>query len=307
MAIHTAINQSQIEELLQLYSIDKLLNFSGIQAGITNSNYLLETHQGKHILTIFEELKPQQLPFFINLMDFLAKNNIPCAQPIADKNTLFIHTIQQKPCVLIEYLSGNTIDHPQLIHCQAIGETLAKMHCVTRKLTEPQPSLRGSHWHKTTSEKVIPRLSSEDKDLLIDELNFQAQQDYSNLETGIIHADLFPDNALFHNNHLTGIIDFYYACTGYYCWDLAVTVNSWCADPNTIFDEEKTTILVQAYQAHRPFTMAEKKHWNAIRRSAALRFWLSRLYDFHFPSLRKGVMIKNPDEIKKQIMKLRLS
>lgn len=303
MAIHTIVSQQQIVELLKSYSAGNLITFSGIQAGITNSNYILETDENKLILTLFEELKPNQLPFFINLMRFLANKNIPCPKPIADQNNTFIHIINGKPSILIEFLAGNTSENPTIAQCSEIGQHLANMHLVTPQFTEKQANLRGENWHKLTIEKVISYLSNEDKQLLEHEINFQQQQNYVDLPQGIIHADLFPDNALFLINKLTGIIDFYYACNGYYLWDLAVTTNNWCFNDRT-FDQEKIDALINAYQKQRPFNSIENTHWNAIRRSAALRFWLSRLYDYHYPRKAKFVQIKDPTEIKNQIIQL---
>jgi homoserine kinase type II len=305
MSIHTHITPTHITQLLESYAIGNLVAFSGIDAGITNSNYRIQTTQNKYILTLFEALTATQLPFFLDLMSFLATNNIPCPQPIADQRNHYIHHINNKPAVFIEYLPGDTPITPTIEQCIEIGKFLAMMHLATPLFGQKKISSRGAQWHKSTTAKIIAHLSTKEKILLEQEMYYQQQQNYSALPQGIIHADLFPDNALFLNNTLTGIIDFYYACDGYYLWDLAVTVNSWCLNADNHFNQKKIDALLNAYQTQRPLTPAELTHWNATRRSAALRFWLSRLHDYHYPSTAGTVHIKDPHEIEQHIMQLK--
>lgn len=305
MSIHTVVTTLEIVKLLEKYAIGELTSFSGIQDGITNTNYRIIVDEDFYILTLFEDLSAKQLPFFIQLMSFLADNDIPCPQPIADKKGRYIHEVQRKPAVIMEYLVGNTPTFPTLDQCIAIGETLARMHLATAQFDQTHTNSRGKQWHHDTAKKVFDRLSDEEQRLLKQEFTFQEQQDYTDLPEGIIHADLFPDNTLFLDDvMLTGVIDFYYACTGYYLWDLAVTVNSWCVNPDNTFDPIKIDALLNAYQEYRPLNAAEKAHWPAIRRSAALRFWLSRLHDYHFPSTTGSVQIKDPKDIEQQIKQL---
>lgn len=313
MSVFTSVSIPQLQSWLKDYSIGELVELKGISAGITNTNYFVTTQingsQTKYVLTLFEHNTLEELPYFIDLMSHLAAHGIPCPKPIADKTGVSLHELNGKPAVLISCLKGSDVETPSMAQCAAVGTVLAKMHIVGQSFEAQFPqhdshNQRGIDWRIKTSAQVLPHLSADDQQLLNETLAFQAQLDTTQLPMGVIHADLFRDNVLFDGNEIGGLIDFYYACHDVLAYDLAIAINDWCVNADGSFDASRLEAMWNAYQAIRPFTPAEHTAWPAMLRIAALRFWLSRLYDKIYPQAGELTHAKDPNHFQR-ILKLR--
>ncbi len=299
MSVYTSISKGELEEFLAGYSIGELRKFAGITSGIENTNYYVTTSGGEYVLTIFEKLPATELPFFLDLMAYLAEHRIPCAHPARNKAGNYLGELKGKPAALVQRLPGRSLDHPKPIHCAAVGEVLARLHLAGQGFPQSRENDRGPRWWKQTAGALFERLSSEDAALLKEELHFQSRYRSFDLPRGIVHADLFRDNVLFEGDKLGGLIDFYYACTDILLFDVAVTANDWCNAADGALDERLTRSLLKAYQNIRPITAVERDAWPAMLRAAALRFWLSRLYDMHFPRPGEITHTKDPEVFKR--------
>ncbi|MEO1889506.1 MAG: homoserine kinase [Cycloclasticus sp.] len=299
MSVYTVVERAQLIQHLKSYPLGELVNFEGISSGIENTNYFVTTTNGDYVLTLFEELKAEDLPYFLSLMDFVADQGIPSARPIRNNAREFLSVLNGKPAAIVEKLSGNDIEHPNVIQCSVIGKTMAQLHLASLKLDISRENGRGGNWRKQAAHLLAPLVDQHSADIIRDELKFQTDYDTLGLPRNVIHADLFRDNALFCGDELSGIIDFYYACNDYFIYDIAVAVNDWCAEPNGTLNQEKFNAFMRAYQAIRPLTTDEIKHWPMIIRAAAFRFWLSRLRDVHFPKEGEMTHLKDPDAMKR--------
>ncbi len=295
MSVYTTIERSTLEQFLRRYDLGALVSFEGISAGIENTNYFVTTERGEYVLTIFEELSAEELPYFLDLMAFLAEHGVPCAHPEADREGRYLQSLMAKPAALVRRLAGASVEHPNTVQCAAIGAALAVMHREGRRFPRRRDNPRGPRWWAETARQVLPRLAPEDAELLQEELRFQRLHKLADVPRGVIHADLFRDNALFVKDALTGIIDFYYACNDALLYDLAVTVNDWCSTADGSLDAARLTALLEAYRPIRSFTPMERGAWPVMLRAAALRFWLSRLKDLHFPKEGEITHTKDPD------------
>ena len=299
MSVYTNVLPHELDEFLRNYTLGQLQQFVGISDGIENTNYFVTTSKGHFVLTIFEQLASKELPYFLELMAFFSEAGIPTAHPIPDNEGKYIRSIKNKPTALVKRLNGASIDVPNAKQCKEIGFQMAKMHTLGKKFKFSQESSRDESWRSETIELVMPKLSNYDQDLLNNEIEHLKSFTINNLPVSIIHADLFRDNALFIDDELTGIIDFYYACNGYAIYDLAVTVNDWCTSGDKIGDQKNLISLLGAYQEVRTVSDEERDCWVYVLRLAALRFWLSRLRDKYFPRSGEITHIKNPDRFKK--------
>lgn len=309
MSVFTSVSIQELQVWLQDYAIGEVVELKGISSGITNTNYFVTTTQGKYVLTLFEHNTLEELPYFIDLMSHLSAHGVPCPQPIVNNAGISLHMLNGKPAVLISCLNGLDISAPEPRHCAEVGTVLAKMHLAGQSFVEnvidqPHRNPRDSDWRIRTAEQVMPHLALTDQQLLKDTLAFQATLDVSALPKGIIHADLFRDNVLFDGDKVGGLIDFYYACNDVLAYDLAITVNDWCVQADGALDDARLNAMLEAYQAVRPLTEAEHSAWNSMLRIAALRFWLSRLYDKIYPQDGELTHAKDPDHFK-NILKLR--
>jgi homoserine kinase type II len=311
MSVFTTVTTQQLQVWLEGYAIGELLELKGISAGITNTNYFVTTSQNKYVLTLFEQNTIEELPFFIDLMDHLAHHGVPCPQPISNSKGEALHMLNGKPAVLISCLSGRDVEAPSAAHCAEVGAVLAKMHIagqsfVEKNAVQPHRNPRDAAWREKTAQQVMPHLSADDQLLLQTTLQFQANLNMAALPSGVIHADLFRDNVLFDGDKVGGLIDFYYAYRDAFIYDLAITVNDWCVQSDGRLDPIKLEAMLQAYQTVRPLTSLEQEAFNSMLRIAALRFWLSRLYDKIYPQDGELTHAKNPDHFK-NILKLRIS
>ena len=298
MSVYTRIERDELEQFLTEYSIGELVEYEGISAGIENTNYFVTTTQGQYVLTLFEALSMDELPYFLDMTAHLADKGIPCPHPIPDNNNHYLRKLNGKPAAFVTRLKGINVINPNIEQVIALGSQLGCMHVAGQGFKQSRDNARGLKWWVETSKKVSSKLSDDELKMLENEIEFQKLHDRSDLPTGIIHADMFRDNVMFTDNTLTGIIDFYYACNDVLLYDIAVTVNDWCSTEDGSLDEEKTIAFVRAYHEKRPLSEQEHSMWPVMLRAGALRFWLSRLHDLHFPRDGELTHTKNPDAFK---------
>jgi homoserine kinase type II len=288
MAVFTAVTLDDLTQWIRQFPLGQPLALQGIASGIENTNFFLTTERGEYVLTIFENLGFEQLPFYLQLMRHLAARGIPVPDPVANDRGELVAALHGKPAAIVSRLAGSSQMDPQPPHCAAVGAVLARMHLAGRDFPLVQPNLRGLEWWSETAPKVLPFLTPANAELLSREIAFQqrfaATDTYRRLDRGPVHADLFRNNVMFVGEQLTGCFDFYFAGCDTWLFDLAVTVNDWCIDLDSgKLDEARVSALLAAYRAVRPFSVDDHAAWPSMLRAAALRFWLSRLYDLHLP------------------------
>lgn len=302
MAVFTELAFDEVRRWLQPLAVGELVSLQPVKAGIENTNYFVDTAGGRWVLTVFERLDFEQLPFYLRLMQHLARRELPVPEPRADAAGEIVHRLRDKPAALCTRLVGRHELHPGLGHCAQLGQVLARMHVAAGDFALKQPNLRGLPWWRETAPRVRPYLDADAAALLDEELGFQEQlaasAAYAGLVRGPVHADLFRDNVLFDDTdgavHLTGCVDFYFAGVDTLLFDLAVCINDWCIDDDSgRIDEPRAAALTTAYQRHRPLSPVEHRLMPALLRAAALRFWLSRLADLHLP--RNAAMLQPKD------------
>jgi homoserine kinase type II len=302
MAVFTAVSEDEASALLRALKLGELASLRGIQSGIENTNYFVTARdvlgEREFVLTLFERLDFAQLPFYLHLMKHLAQHGIPVPDPAADANGDILHTVGGKPAALVNKLEGKHELAPGPEHCAQVGAMLARMHLAGRDYNRHQPNLRGLAWWNETVPVVLPFVTEAQAALLRSELAFQnhiaASSVYRALPRGPVHADLFRDNTMFEGGKLTGFFDFYFAGVDAWLFDLAVCLNDWAIDlPTGVHDADRASAFVQAYAAVRPLSAAERQLLPAMLRAGALRFWISRLWDFHLP--REASMLKAHD------------
>ncbi|MFL9879152.1 homoserine kinase [Herbaspirillum rhizosphaerae] len=311
MAVFTPVSLDDLSGWISQFSLGKALAIKGISSGIENSNFFITTESGEYVLTLFEKLSFEQLPFYLELMRHLAQRDVLVPAPIPNKNGSIINALNGKPAAIVTKLEGAYQPKPQSVHCAEVGTMLARMHLAAKDFGIRQPNLRGLPWWRQTAPVVLPYLNEETQNLLRTEMQFQedfaASDIYAQLPNGPVHADLFRDNAMFVDTRLTGFFDFYFAGCDTWLFDLAVTVNDWCIDlPTGALDLPRVQAMLDAYHAVRPFTPAEQQAWNASLRAAALRFWLSRLYDFYLPRAAEMLTPHDPTHFER-ILRLRVT
>ena len=298
MAVFTEVSEQQADQLMQQLHLGELVSLQGISGGIENTNYFASTASGDYVLTLFERLNHAQLPFYLQLMKHLAGQGIKVPMPQADLQGSILFTMCDKPAAVVERLQGNSELNPSAAHCQAVGDMLARMHLAGASFDLAQPNLRGLPWWNETAPIVLPYLTQEQTALLASELAFQnhvaASSAYRALPCGPVHADLFRNNVMFEGDALSGFFDFYFAGVDNWLFDIAVALNDWCIDLDTgAFDAPRLAAMLDAYQAVRPLQAAERQLLNPMLRADALRFWISRLWDFHLP--REASMLQAHD------------
>ena len=298
MAVFTEVSESQAQDLLDRLNLGTLSALRGIEGGIENTNYFVSTDQGEYVLTLFERLTHEQLPFYLYLMKHLAGQGIPVPDPAPDASGDVLHTVCGKPAAVVNRLEGRSQLAPGPVHCAAVGEMLARMHLAGQDYARSQPNLRGLAWWNETVPVVLPHLSEAQSALIRSELAYQnhvAQSSaYAALPRGPVHADLFRDNVMFEGERLTGFFDFYFAGVDSWLFDLAVCLNDWCiTHADGRHEPARAQAMLAAYQSVRPLSGAERRLLPAMLRAGALRFWVSRLWDFHLP--REAAMLKPHD------------
>jgi len=298
MAVFTPVTEEQAALLMSQLGLGELTELRGIEGGIENTNYFATTDLGDYVLTLFERLNHEQLPFYLYLMKHLAEKGIPVPNPAANQDGDILHTLCDKPAAVVNRLLGKSQLAPDADHCAAVGAMMARMHLAGEDFNRSQPNLRGLAWWNNTVPVVLPYLDKDQASLLQSELAYQnhiAQgAAYQALPKGPVHADLFRDNVMFEGEKLTGFFDFYFAGNDTWLFDLSVCVNDWCIDLNSgEHAPERALAMLNAYQEVRPLRSAERQLLPAMLRAGALRFWISRLWDFHLP--REASMLKPHD------------
>ena len=284
MAVYTHLSADEIRKFLTEYDIGQLLNFSEIAEGVENSNFLLTTSKNKYILTLYEKrVDPHDLPFFLELLSHLASAGLSCPLPVEGTDGKALRTLCGKPAAIVTYLQGSWPRQTTSNHCKALGSTMAIMH-------EFGKSFQGTRTNALTLTAWRPLLDScrlPEREIYITlfnelnrELNWLEANWPKSLPSGIIHADLFPDNVFFKNNDLSGVIDFYFACNDFLAYDIAVCINAWCFDENEFFDLEKSRSILTAYNQTRALCEEEVLSLPVLIRGSAIRFLLTRLYDW---------------------------
>ncbi len=303
MAVFTHVPFDEAAQLLHRLQLGRLSRLEGIASGIENSNYFATTDQGRYVLTVFERLGFEQLPFYLQLMKHLFEGGIPVPAPQSSATGELVHMVQGKPAAVVDRLAGGHRLNPGIDHCRSVGAMLARMHLVGQTCPVQQSNFRGLAWWTQTVPVVMPFLSEAQALFLRDELAYQQQlaasHRFAQLPQGPIHADLFRDNVLFDTgphgvDQLSGFFDFYFAGTDVFLFDLGVCLNDWCIDAdNGQLIAERAQALLGAYDSVRMLESAELSLLPGLMRAAALRFWISRLWDKHLP--RDATLLKAHD------------
>ena len=301
MAVYTQISIDELNVFLSKYNIDNINEFSGIRGGTSNSNYLLTADNKKFILTIFEERTNQEnLPFYFDLMNHLNAHDIKCPEVIKDKQGNFSNSIKQKHAVITSFLTGSSLEKIKPIHCSNLGLTIAKMHNASEKLNIKRENELGFDKLGIIIEKLKTykkHIDDEKLKFIEDEFLFLSREINKDLPSGIIHADLFPDNIFFEENNLTGIIDFYFSCNDFYAYEIAICLNAWCfEESNNEFNPTKAKYLLGSYNQERKFSNEEVEALPLLARASALRYLLTRLLDFYSHEDSDLILKKDPNE-----------
>ncbi|WP_181705897.1 homoserine kinase [Chthonobacter rhizosphaerae] len=299
MAVYTEVSDDELAAFLTRYDLGGLVSLKGIAEGVENSNFLLRTETGTYILTLYEKrVNPNDLPFFIGLMEHLAAAGITCPQPVKARNGEALGDLAGRKACIVTFLDGVWVKRPTVTHCRQLGEVLAKLHLAGRdfKMARPNALSVGS-WRplfdqsRDRADEVVPGLVAEiDADLDALEDGWPAD-----LPAGVIHADLFTDNVFFLKDRLSGLIDFYFACTDSFAYDVAICLNAWCFEPTHELNVTKSRAFLTAYAEIRPFTDAEIAALPMLARGAAMRFFLTRLYDWL--TTPAGALVKKKDPL----------
>jgi homoserine kinase type II len=305
MAVYTEVSDDALRTFLARYDIGEVTSFKGIAEGVENSNYLMRTTAGLHILTLYEKrVKAEDLPFFIGLMEHLAQRGVTCPQPVRNRAGSALGELAGRPATIVTFLDGIWIRRPNLRHCGEVGAALARMHLAGADFPLKRAnalSLQG--WPplflsaEARADEVAPQLREE----VATELNFLQAHWPKNLPGGVIHADLFNDNVFFLGENLSGLIDFYFACNDALAYDLAICLSAWCFEPDNSFNVSKGRAMISAYQRLRPLSEAEIEALPLLARGAALRFMLTRLVDWLNVPPGAKVRPKNPLEYRDKL------
>ena len=294
MSVYTTVTREQLAAWLKNYSIGPLVDLEGIPAGIENTNYFVTTDRGRYVLTLFERLAARELPFYLDLQDHLADRGVPSPKPVPDKRGSFLGELNGKPAAVVAFLSGKDLAAPSAEQCTLVGSMLARIHAAGASYSARMDNPRGPKWWTKVMPDVVPFLGADDVALLREEVAYQARHRHDELPRGAIHADLFRDNVLFEDGRISGVIDFYFACTDALLYDVAIAVNDWCVTAARTLDAARATAFLDAYEKVRRFTPGEREAWPVMLRAGALRFWVSRLYDFYLPRPGELTHAKDP-------------
>ncbi|MCK5871578.1 MAG: homoserine kinase [Methylococcales bacterium] len=274
MSVYTEVSKAQLTTLLAHYPLGSLISFNGIEDGIENTNYRLETTTGQYILTLFESLNVQELPFFFDLLQHYQQAGISCPTLQYDHQGHSLRALNSKPMAIFDCLQGKSLLNPTIKQCAEMGAELGKIHHAGIDFLGQRKNPKGSNWIRKTAKQLQFQFNIEEKTSI--HHYFENESRLNPLPTGMIHGDLFKDNTLFFKGELSGVLDFYLACEDDLLLDLAITVNDWCYHQGQL-DPQKMNALLGAYQQLRPLEKREKQSWGVMLQKAALRFWLARL------------------------------
>lgn len=297
MAVYTEIDDDELSAFIARYGLGRVLACKGIAEGVENTNYMVDTDKGRFFLTLYEKrVDPKDLPFFLGLMDHLAARGISCPLPVRDQTGAMLGTLAARPAAVITFLDGLSPRHPKAHHCHEVGRALATLHAAGAGFPLQRKNALGvPGWRplfekfRTDANSITPGLAED----IAAELATLEQNWPNNLPSGIIHADLFDDNVFFLGDRLSGIIDFYFACNDAFAYDVAICLNAWCFDNHHRFDREKGHALLSGYQEVRQLTEAERNQLPILARGSALRFLLTRAYDWI--NTPKGALVARKD------------
>ncbi len=300
MAVYTDVSDEELGAFIDRFNIGNLLSYKGIAEGVENSNYLVHTETGYYILTLYEKrVNPDDLPFFLGLMQHLAGKDLNCPTPLIDRDGQMLGELAGRPAAMVTFLDGMWVRKPQLVHCAELGKGMARMHLAGADFEIKRPnSLSVDGWAPLLD--ASRERAHEVKDGLADELTAELGELQAlwpkELPSGVIHADLFPDNVFYLGRKLSGLIDFYFACNDAFAYDVAICINAWCFEPDGMFNVTKARALLEGYRNVRPFSELEFDNLPLLCRGAALRFLLTRLYDWLSVPAGALVVPKNPLE-----------
>lgn len=305
MAVYTQVHDDDLTKFLERYDLGTLLSFKGIAEGVENTNYLLQTEKGPFILTLYEKrVTRDDLPFFLELMEHLASNGIPCPTPVHDRSGTVLQELAGRPAAMVSFLEGFSLRRPRVEHCGQLGHALADFHAAGADFTlrrDNSLSLEGWRQLATTTVARADEVAAGLADEITHELAFLEANWPTDLPRGVIHADLFPDNVFFLNNQISGLIDFYFACNDFLAYDLMVCLNAWCFEQPNAINVTKARALLHGYSEHRQLTETEMKALPILARGAAMRFLLTRLYDWFNPRADALVRPKDPLEYRRKL------
>ena len=305
MAVYTEVGDDELRAFVALYDIGEVLACKGIAEGVENSNYLLTTERDNFILTLYEKrVAPEDLPFFISLMDHLAHQGVPCPTPVRARGGEALRQLCSRPAAIVTFLTGMWPRRIEPFHCAGLGSALAALHRAGCSFAGRRPNNLGVTGWRRLYEASAARAGELQQGLaaeLGDELAFLEASWPQGLPGGVIHADLFPDNVFFLDREVSGLIDFYFACSDFLAYDLAICLNAWCFEPDGSFNVTKARLLVRQYHAARPLDAAELAALPLLARGSALRFLLTRLYDWLNQTAGALVRPKDPLEYLKKL------
>ncbi len=306
MSVYTSVSQAELQAWLSRFQVGELLSYQGISAGIENTNYFVDTTQGRYVLTVFEALHGAALDFYLQLQARLAGEGFPCPRPLGDQAGHFQHPLAGKPAALLTRLPGAPQEQVDADQCHTIGQQLARFHLLCAGLPGAPVHGRGLAWRRQAAREMEGHLDQEARATLQQALALDGTLPWSQLPQGLIHADLFRDNVLWdgqeNGQKLGGLLDFYFAGTDALLFDLAVTVNDWCLDGSGAPDAGREQALMAGYEAVRPLTAEERQAWPGALAAAALRFWLSRLQVALAPRSGELVLAKDPEEFRRLLV-----
>ena len=311
MAVFTEVPYDEAAAFLRRLGLGNLQAMAACTGGIENTNYFVDTDRGEYVLTLFERLAWEQLPFYLHLMQHLADRGVPVPRPAPDADGRILHRLKDKPAAVVGRLRGSNELAPDAQQCSAVGEMLARMHLAGRDYARHQSNLRGLPWWKETVPVLLPYVGNDQRTLLLDELAFQTRMaalpDYAALPRGPIHADLFRDNVMFEGGCLSGFLDFYFAGCDTFLFDIGVCLNDWgvCLDSGRA-DAARATAFLTAYESVRPLVPEERRLLPALERAAALRFWISRLRDCYMPREAAALNAHDPSHFER-VLRQRVS
>ena len=283
MSVFTPVSSADADALLARYTLGALESLEGIAQGVENTNYFLTTTTGEYVLTLFEHIPREDLPFYVGLMDHLARHDVRCPLPMRSNDGGMLAEVNGKPAVIVTKLPGAPRARPSASDCHDAGRLLADIHIAGIEYDAGLENWRGRAWRERFAEAVRPFISRAEADLIDAENQYQAIHDDTVLPQGVIHGDYFHDNVLWDGDGSAGVIDFYFACDDALAYDVAIGVNDWCVTREAEVDRGRARAFIAGYESRRPFTDFERELWPAMLRRAALRTWLGRLGYNHFP------------------------
>lgn len=305
MAVYTDVSFEELEAFLANYDVGVPRSFKGIAEGVENSNFYLQTDRNAYFLTLYEKrVREEDLPFFLGLLDHLASKGIPCPVPARDKHDHLFTTLNGRPAALLTFLEGVSLKRPDAVHCAAVGRALAAMHEAGKDFSLTRANALDLEGWRALEDSTRDGADSVQDGLatLTGTTLEQLSREWpSGLPSGVVHGDLFPDNVLFLDGKVSGLIDFYFACNDAFAYDLAVMLNSWCFEPDGAYNVTKSRALIAAYEQKRTLTGGEISALPTLARGAALRFLLTRLYDWLNPSPSALVRPKDPKEYSRKL------